>query len=147
MQIVRSARTADNVPIIVHIAIADSQTINIGDLIQINTTSRKGEAAAAASSTIAGIALDSITTTTATAADVIPVALVRGQVVRMAVDTSGTKKTFADTDKYTTAYDLKNKTSINPDDTTGGMCYVQGYDNTKNTVDVIFADANLVNIG
>lgn len=147
MQIVRSSRNADNVPVIVHVAIDDSQTIAVGDLIQIDGTSRKGVVAVAASTTIAGIAQEAITTTTATAADVIPVALVRGQVVRMAVDQTGTKKTFADTDKYTTAYDLKNKTSVNPDDTTGGMLYVQAYDNTANTVDMIFDDANLVNIG
>jgi hypothetical protein len=147
MQIVRSARNSDNVPIIVHVAIADSQTLVAGDLIQINGTSRKGEAAVAASTTIVGIALESITTSTATAADVIPIALVRGQVVRMAVSQAGTKKTFASTDKYTTAFDLLNKTTIAPDDTTGGMCFVQDYNNTLNTVDVTFADANLVNIG
>lgn len=147
MQIVRSAKNADNVPIIVHVAIGDSQTINVGDLIQIDATSRKGVVAVAASTTIAGIAQQAITTTTATAADVIPIALVRREVVRMAVSQAGTKKTFADTDKYTTAYDLLNKTTINPDDTTGGMCYVQDFNNTANTVDVIFADANLVNIG
>ena len=146
-QIVRSARNADNVPIIVHVAIDDSQTIAIGDLVQIDATSRKGEAAVAASTTIVGIAMEAITTTTATAADVIPVALVRGQVVRIAYATGGTKTSFATTDKYTTAYDLSNKTTLNPDDTTGGMCYVQAYDNTADTVDVIFADANLVSIG
>lgn len=147
MQIVRSAKNADNVPIIVWIAMADSQTIALGDLIQINGTSRKGEAAVAASTTIVGIAKQAITTTTATSADVIPVAIVRREVVRMAVSQAGTKKTFADTDKYTTAYDLLNKTTIAPDDTTGGMCYVQAYDNTLNTVDVIFAEANLANVG
>lgn len=147
MQIVRSAKNADNVPIVVHLAIGDSQTINVGDLIQIDSTSRKGIVAVAASSTIVGIAEKAITTTTATATDVIPVTLVRREVVRMSVDQTGTKKTFADTDKYTTAYDLKDKTSINPDDTTGGMCYVQAYDNTAHTVDVIFADANLANVG
>lgn len=147
MQIVRSAKNADNVPIIVHLAIGDSQTINVGDLIQIDATSRKGVVAVAASTTIVGIAQQDITTTTATSADVIPVVLVRREVVRMAVSQAGTKKTFADTDKYTTAYDLLDKTTINPDDTTGGMCYVQGFDNTANTVDVIFADANLANAG
>lgn len=147
MQIVRSGKNADNVPIIVWVAMADSQTIAYGDLIQINGTSRKGEAAVAASTTIVGIAQQAITTTTATAADVIPIALVRREVVRMSVSQAGTKKTFADTDKYTTAYDLLNKTSIAPDDTTGGMCYVQAYDNTNNTVDVIFADASLANVG
>lgn len=145
--IVRSARETNNVPVVVGVNMADSQTINVGDLIQINGTSRKGEAAVAGSTTIIGIAQKAITTTTATAADKIPVVKVRGQVVRVAVSQAGTKKTFADTDKYTTAYDLLNKTTVAPDDTTGGMCYVQDYNNTQNTVDVIFADASLVNIG
>lgn len=147
MQIVRSATNADNVPIIYHLAIDDSQTIAVGDLIQLDATSKKGEVAVAASTTIAGIAMEAITTTTATAADVIPIALVRGQVVRMAVSQAGTKKTFAATDKYLTAYDLLDKTTIAPDDTTGGMCYVQDFDNTAHTVDVIFAEANLAYIG
>ena len=147
MQIVRSATNSDNVPIIYHLAIDDTQTINVGDLIQLDATSKKGEVAVAASTTIVGIAMEAITTTTATAADVIPIALVRGFVVRAAVSQAGTKKTFATTDKYLTAYDLLNKTTIAPDDTTGGMCYVQDYDNTANTVDVIFAEANLAYIG
>lgn len=145
--IVRSARDTDNVPVVVWVNVADNQTIKAGDLVQINGTSRKAEAAVAASTTIIGIAQQGITTGTATAADKIPVAKVRGQVVRMAVDQTGTKKTFADTDKYTTAYNLKDKVSVNPDSTTGGMCCVQGYDNTQKTVDVIFTDASLVNIG
>lgn len=146
--IVRSARNADNVPIIYHLAIDVSQTINVGDLIQIDATSRKGEVAIAASTTIVGIAQEAITTGgTVTADDTIPVALVRGMVVRMPYATGGTKTSFADTDKYTTAYDLSNKTTLNPDDTTGGMCYIQAYDNTADTVDVIFADASLANIG
>lgn len=148
MQIVRSARNSDNVPIIYHLAIAANQTINEGDLIQINTTSRLGEAAVAASTTIVGIAQEPITTGgTVTSANTIPIVLVRGTVIRAAVSQAGTKKTFADTDKYTTAYDLLNKTTIAPDDVTGGMCFVQAYDNTKNTVDFIIGDANLVNIG
>jgi hypothetical protein len=148
MEIVRSARNADNVPIIYHLKIDVSQTISVGDLVQIDSTSRLGEAAIAASTTIVGIAQEAITTgATVTDADTIPVALVRGFVVRAAVSQGGTKKTFAEADKYTTAYDLLNKTTIAPDDTTGGMCFVQGFNNTLNTVDFIIGDANLVNIG
>lgn len=148
MQIVRSAKNADNTPIIVHVKIDVSQTIVVGDLVQIDATSRLGEAAVAASTTIVGIAQEAITTgASVTDADTIPVVLVRGEVVRAAVSQAGTKKTFAEADKYTTAYDLLNKTTIAPDDTTGGMCYVQGFDNTLNTVDFIVADANLVYIG
>lgn len=145
--IVRSYTTDTNVPIVVHVPIGDSQTINVGDLVQIDGTSRKGVAAAAASTSIVGIAQEPIVTTTATDADVIPVALVRGQVVRLAVDQTGSKKTFAVTDKYATLFDLKDKVSVNPDDTSGGMCAVQDYDNDKHTVDVIFAAANLANVG
>lgn len=148
MQIVRSARGANQDAPIYHVKMDVSQTIAVGDLVQIDATSRLGEVAVAASTTIAGIAQEAITTGAAvTDADTIPIALVRGQVVRMAVSQAGTKKTFAEADKYTTAYDLLNKTTIAPDDTTGGMCYVQDFNNTLNTVDVIFADANLVNIG
>lgn len=148
MKIVRSAKNADNTPIIVHVKIDVSQTIVVGDLVQIDATSRLGEAAVAASTTIVGIALGAITTgASVTDANTIPVASIRGEVIRAAVSQAGTKKTFAEADKYTTAYDLLNKTTIAPDDTTGGMCYVQGFDNTLNTVDFIVADANLVYIG
>ncbi len=146
--IVRSYRNADNVPIVIDgLLVADSQTIVAGDLVQINGTSRKVEAAVAASTTIIGIANKSITTTTATAADIISVTLARGQVVRLAYATGGTKTSFAQTDLYTTAFDLSNKTTVNPDDTTGGMCMIQAYDNTNHTVDVIIADANLAYAG
>lgn len=146
--IVRSYTTDTNVPIVVGgLLVADSQTIVAGDLVQINGTSRKVEVAVAASTTIIGIANNSITTTTATVADVLSVTLIRGQVIRLPFTNAGTKKTFAQTDLYTTAYDLLNKTTVAPDDTTGGMCYVQAYDNTNLTVDVIFATANLVAVG
>lgn len=145
--IVRSYTTDTNVPIIKHIKIGNNQTIKVGDLVQIDGTSRKGVVAVAASTTIVGIAMEPITTNTATDNDVIPVSLVRGQVVRMAFITTGTKKTFADTDKYTTAYDLSDKNSIDPDDTTGGMCYIQNYNNDDATVDVIFDASSLAYVG
>lgn len=146
--IVRSYTTDTNVPIIIGgLLVADNQTIVAGDLVQINGTSRKVEAAAAASTTIIGIADNSITTTTATANDVISVTLARSQVVRIPFTNAGTKKTFAQTDLYTTAFDLLNKTTLAPDDTTGGMCYVQAYDNTNLTVDVIIGTANQAYVG
>lgn len=144
--IVRSATTDSNVPLVVgNLPVADNQTIALGDLLEMS--SGKVAVAAAASTTIFGIANEVITTTTATATDVISATLVKGQVVRLSVDQTGTKKTFAQADYYTTAYDLKDKTSVNPDDTTGGMCYVVGADNTAHTVDVIIADGNLAHVG
>ena len=125
----------------------DSQTIAIGDLLQIESTAGKLELAVAASTSIVGIALEAITTTTATAADVIPVALVRGQVVRVDVYQGGGKDTFDQADFYLTAYDLEDEVSVDPNDTTNGMCYVVANDQTANTADVIFADASLANVG
>lgn len=146
-KIVRSVTNDSNVPIIRHLLVDDSQTINIGDLLQIESTSGKLEVAVAASTSIVGIAMEAITTATATAADVIPVALVKDQVIRIDVDQTGTKKTFDQSDYFLTAYDLKNKTSINPDDTTGGMCYVVDSDIDADTADVIIADGNLAHVG
>lgn len=147
-QIVRSFATDTNVPIVVGgLLVADNQTINVGDLLQINSSSKKVEVAAAASTSLIGIANKAITTTTATAADVIDVTLIRNQVVRLPFATGGTKTTFSQTDLYLTAFDLSNKTTLNPDDTTGGMCYVQAYNNTQATVDVIFSAASQANVG
>lgn len=146
--IVRNARGSNQDAPVVWLPIDVSQTIEVGDLIQIDATSRKGELAIAASTTLVGIAQQAITTGVAvTDADQIPVSIIRGMVIRLAVDQGGSKKTFASTDKYTTAFDLKDEVSVNPDDTTDGMCLVQDYDNTAHTVDVIIADANLANVG
>jgi hypothetical protein len=148
MQIVRSARSVSNTQLSRTIGVAASQTINPGDLLQINSTSKLLEAAVAASTTIAGIAEKAITTTASPAlTDAISITLVKGEVIRAAVSQGGTKKAFATTDKYLTLYDLLDKNTIAPDDTTGGMCAVQGYDNTLNTVDFIIVDANLAYLG
>lgn len=147
MQIVRNARGSNNDIVIRTLLIADSQTVAIGDLLQVASASGKLEVAVAASTSIVGIALEAITTTTATATDVIPVALVRGQVVRMDVFQGGAKDNFAQADFYLTAYDLENKTSVDPNDTTNGMLYVQANDQTLNTADVIFDDAALADVG
>lgn len=145
--IVRNARGNNNDVIIRHLLVDDSQTIAIGDLLQIESTAGKLELAVAASTSIVGIALEAITTTTATAADVIPVALVRGQVVRVDVYQGGGKDTFDQADFYLTAYDLEDEVSVDPNDTTNGMCYVVANDQTADTADVIFADASLANVG
>lgn len=147
MQIVRSYRNSDNVPLVIQLPVDDNQTINLGDLLQISSSARKLQVAVAASTTIVGIANVAITTTTATAADVCSVTLARGEVIRAAVSQAGTKKAFAQTDAFTTAYDLLDKVSIAPDDTTGGMCFVQAWDNTAHTVDFIIGAANLANVG
>lgn len=146
--IVRSATNTDNATPARKLAVAINQTIAIGDLLIIGASTRKLEVAVAATTALYGIAMENITTGgTVTDLDAILVEPIRGQVVRIPFTNAGTKKTFADTDKYLTAFDLLNKTTVNPDDTTGGMCFIQAYDNTKLTVDVIIAPANIVNVG
>jgi hypothetical protein len=124
-----------------------SQTISEGDIVQIDATSRWIEAAAAASTTLVGIACQSITTgASVTADDAIDVIPLTGIVVRM--DYTGSSKTsLADTDLVTTLFDIDNGTTIDLDDTTGGMCSVVAYDNDNDTADVIFAAANIAIIG
>jgi len=135
-----------NDPVAVKWRVDVSQTITAGDIVQIDATSRWLEAAAPASTTLVGIALQSITTTgTVTVADSIDILPLEGIVVRMAY-TGVTKTSLADTDLLTTLFDIDNGTTIDLDDTTGGMCSVVDYDNTNDTADVIFAAANVVRL-
>jgi hypothetical protein len=135
-----------NDPVAVKWRVDVSQTITAGDIVQIDATSRWLEAAAPASTTLVGIALQSITTTASvTVADSIDILPLEGIIVRMAY-TGVTKTSLADTDLLTTLFDIDNGTTIDLDDTTGGMCSVVDYDNTNDTADVIFAAANVVRL-
>jgi hypothetical protein len=146
--IARSAKNADNVPIIVTLPIDVSQTIARGDLLEVNATSRRLQAASVNSTTIVGIAEQAITTGASNLpTDNIPVVLVRHEVIKIAVDQTGAKKTFVQADFYTTAYNLKDKKSIDPNNTTTGMCFVQAFDSINLTADVIISASNQVNVG
>ena len=130
------------------ILVADNQTINVGDLLQLNSTGiSKVEVAIAASTTIIGYALNAITTTTATTSSTVDIQMARGTVFRAPYSTTGSKTTFASSDLYNVAYDLLNKTTINTNDTSGGMCYIQGFNNTAVTVDFIINSTNLAFVG
>jgi hypothetical protein len=135
-----------NEPVNVKWRVDVSQTIAEGDLVQIDGTSRWLEAAAPASTTLVGIAMQSITTTASvTVADSIDVLPLTGVVIRM--DYVGSSKTsIVDTDLLTTLFDIDNGTEMDLDDTTGGMCSVVDYDNTNDTADVIIATANIVRL-
>jgi len=126
--------------------VAASKNINEGDLVQLNATSKYLEPAAAGSTTLVGIAQQSIVTgATVTVDDAIDIIPLTGIVVR--VNFAGTTKTsLADTDLATTLFDLSNATTINLDDTTDGMCAVVEYDNDKGTADVIFTASSVVRI-
>lgn len=136
-----------NDPIEIPWRVAASQTINEGDLVEIDATSRYLKAAAASSTTIAGIAQQSITTgATVTPNDKITILPVTDVVVRVQF-TGATKKTLADTDLATTKFNLKDPQTIDLDNTTGGMCTVVDYDNDLTYADVLIADASIVKIG
>lgn len=135
-----------NQPVDVRLRVAINQTINVGDILQIDATSRWVQVAVAASTTLVGIAQQAITTGgTVTINDTISVTPLTGGVFRLPY-TPGTKTTLADTDLFTTLFDLASKTNMSLDDTTGGMCSVQGYNNTRQTADVVFAAANVVRV-
>ena len=141
----RSATIGTNDPKTSTLLIGASQTIVEGDILAIDATSKLGIVAVAASAALFAIAGASITTTASpTAADKIPVTLLKDAVVRIPFTAAGTKKTFASTDKYITKFDLADKNSVAPDDTTGGMCHILDYDNTALTCDVVFDDALLI---
>ena|SRR3990167_1581998 len=135
-----------NEPVNVRWRVDVSQTITEGDLVQIDATSRWLEAAAPASTTLVGIAMQSITTgVSVTVADSIDVLPLTGVVIRL--DYVGSSKTsIVDTDLLTTLFDIDNGTEMDLDDTTDGMCSVVDYDNTNDTADVIIATANIVRL-
>lgn len=133
----KSLLTGGNTPVTEWINIDVSQTIEVGDLIQIDSTSRLGEVATAASTTLFGIAEKAITTGASVVAGVdrIPVTLLKGALIR--IDT--TDGDLAVAGMYTTLYDLGTKKTLKVDDTTNGMLQVFAYDNTANTADVVVA--------
>lgn len=139
--------TGYNEPVAVKWRVAASQTINEGDLVAIDATTRYLIPAVAASTALAGIAQESITTgASVTVEDAIPIIPLTDIVVRIDY-TGSTKTTLADTDLVNTLFDLSDASTMNLDDTTGGMCSVVDYDNTKDYADVIIAAANIKKIG
>lgn len=135
-----------NDPVAVKWRVDVSQTIAEGDLVQIDATSRWLEAAEPASTTLVGIANESITTgVSVDAGDAISITPLTGIVVRLSY-VGSSKTSLADTDLGTTLFDIDNGTEMDLDDTTGGMCSVVAYDNDNDTADVIFAAANVVRL-
>ncbi|OPG91335.1 hypothetical protein B2I21_35135 [Chryseobacterium mucoviscidosis] len=143
-QFVKSLMNGNNNPDVDYFYVAASQTIKQGDIVQVDATTKLLEVAEAASTTIVGIANADITTAAGETNKQLPVVLVRDVIIRMAFTNAGTKKTFTQADKYVTKFDISNQTTVNPDDTTGGMMQVYAYDNEKLTVDVVVSQANQI---
>ena len=136
-----------NDPIEIPWRVKASTTINEGDLVALDATTRYLIPAVAASTDLVGIAQQTITTgATVTVTDSILVLPLTEVVLRVSY-VGTTKTTLADTDLVSTLFDLSTATAINLDDTTGGMCSVVDYDNTRKTADIIIKDANILKIG
>ncbi|MNH83817.1 hypothetical protein D3C73_362210 [compost metagenome] len=128
-----------NQAVVKYFNVGASQTIKAGDAVQIDGTTGKLIAAVAGSTTLIGVANRDITTGgTVTSKDNIGVTLFKNSVFRFGY-TGTTKTSLSEADLYTVKFDLGNKTTINLDDTTGGMCQVIAYDNTKKTADVVIS--------
>lgn len=104
--------------------IAGSGGVTKGDLVVYSSGTVVGVAGGASVNTVVGIALE----TKAQGALVLVDRIGTESVIQAPFATGGTKKTFADTD-LGLVYDVSNATTVNPDDTTGGICVVTGYDN------------------
>lgn len=144
----RSIRTAIgyNDPIEIPWRVMASTTINEGDLVEIDNTTKYLKPAVQGDTTFVGIAQQSIVTTaTITPDDKITIIPLTDLVVRMDFDDSGAKKTFADTDLANVKFGLKDARTVDPNVTgaTGSMTIVD-YNNTNKYVDVLVSAANIV---
>lgn len=127
------------------IRVADSQTIVAGDLLTFASGKASKAGAAPSADTVLGVAVESITTTTAANSDQVRyIPALPDMLWRVTYLTTGTKTSFTDADLHGTSYDI-NATShkLDPDDTTGGFLTVEGYNNDDDVAFVRIAPAQL----
>lgn len=135
-----------NDPIELTWRVMPSVTINEGDLVEVDNTTKQLKPAVAASTTLAGISQQTIITgATVTPDDAISIIPLTDVVLRITFDDSGAKKTFTDTDLANVKFDLKNASTLDPNITTGSFA-VLDYNNEKLWADVICADVNIVKL-
>jgi hypothetical protein len=135
-----------NDPIELSWRVMANTTINEGDLVEVDGTTKYLKPAVAGDTTYAGIAQQSIVTgATVTVDDAISIIPLTDVVFRIPFDTSGAKKTFADTDLANVKFALKTANSIDPNVTTGAFTLLD-YNNTKLYADVICADDHIVKL-
>lgn len=119
-------------PIYKYYLVNDTQTLYQGDVVVFSSNKITAAADAASAGTVAGVCNTELTTTTATATDLVavdinPASIYEATYAGTATPAIGAKYDF-DTAPYT----------LDADDTTGGFLQVVGYPDTDNsTVDVI----------
>lgn len=104
--------------------IAGSGGVTKGDLVVISSGTVIKATDPVSAGTLVGIATETKLATAIVLVDIITA----GTTVVAPFITSGTKKTFADTD-LGLVYDLSDATKVDPDDVTAGCCLITGYDN------------------
>ncbi|HYD91736.1 MAG TPA: hypothetical protein VEA37_09655 [Flavobacterium sp.] len=113
----------------------DSQTIKAGDIVVLATNKASIAADAAAAGTVLGIASNAITTTTATATDLVYVDINPASIYEMPYIGTGTVAIGNSYDMGAAAY------QFDADDTTGGYIKVVGnIDTTAKKADVILGN-------
>ena len=128
-------------PMVIALTAATGTSFESGDLLAFSS-GLVGKAAAASTS-IAGVAVEGVTN--APAGTKVQVLVSRGSVFRTGY-TTGTKTSLADAD-IGTAFDLDSvdQTTISLDDTSGGMCILVAYDNAAKTADVLIKGRTFAN--
>jgi hypothetical protein len=106
-----------------------------GDLAVVSSATAVKAAAAPSAATVLGIFLETVDAAAeAKIAVPEPGALIRSHYV------GSTKTSLADAD-IGKVFDLSDENDVNLDDTTGGICVCQGYDNSNSTIDFVIPRA------
>lgn len=122
-------------PIYREYQVNDSQTLYEGDVVVFSSNKISAAADAASAGTVAGVCASPITTTTATATDVVKVDINPMSIYEITYSGSATPAIGSKYDFATAPY------TLDADDTTGGFIQVVGYpDTTKLVVDVILCN-------
>lgn len=131
------------VPTARKILVNDSQTLVVGDLLIVSSGKASKAAEAVSDDTILGIATSNITTTTATTSDFIEYIPIFPDMLFRVTYTGSSKTSLAATDLQATAFDITTAHKLDLDDTTGGIMYVEDYNNNDKMAVVRFVPAKL----
>lgn len=122
-----------NQPVTIRVNVAANQTIEVGDILTINSTTRKAELATSTSANLIGLANQKITTDgTVTDADSIPVVLFASAVVRIPYTGS-----LAESNLYLTEFDLSDHETLDAGSTSVGVAKVISFDDETAEVIIV----------
>jgi hypothetical protein len=106
-----------------------------GDLAVVSSATAVKGAAAPTAATVLGIFVESVD-----AAAMAEIAVPDKDALIRSHYTGSSKTSLTDAD-IGAVYDLADENDVNLDDTTGGICVCQGYDNDNDTIDFVIPEA------